>query len=143
MSMNLNIVINTYIQQKIKSICKDLDIEYDKSYEKFQVHVEKTKEVEDPPKQCMARIKNNGWGRQCSRRVRHNHSDYCLSHSRRVENGCYKWQQYGRIDEPAPSEFIEWYKKKGYDVGVPEKFFARDNISNLSKEEREQFELKV
>tara|TARA_B110000914_G_scaffold138008_1_gene120760 strand:+ start:1020 stop:1457 length:438 start_codon:yes stop_codon:yes gene_type:complete len=138
-------ILNTFLECKMKQICKDLDIPYEDEYNhyKLKTTILKTKKNKATKitVKCKARVKNNGWGRQCSRKC-NGTTSFCTIHNKTIKNR-QAWEQLGRIDEPAPPIFISWYKKKGFEIQNSKYFFAHNELKKLSFNEKKQFDLCV
>lgn len=139
-------ILNTYLKCRMISICRDLDIEYIAEYDKYTLETTKTKTKakkkthEKGKCKCKARVKNGGWGRQCSRNAL-NDTDFCGAHNKKTSNGVYSWEFFGRIDEKAPKMFVDWYQKKGVVIKNDTHFYAENNPKCLSVEQKKVFDL--
>ena len=139
-------ILNIYLKHRIIDICKELNIEYLKDYEKYNIDTVETKRKKETKRnkkvkcKCKARVKNDGWGKQCSRNSLDG-SEFCGPHSKKKKTGIYSWEVFGRIDECAPKCFVGWYKKKGIIVKNETNFYAKNIPNELSLDDRKQFNL--
>ena len=133
-------MVNLYIEKRARDICSDLNIEFKPSYlKKLDVKTVKESGKDNKhPDRCKARVKNDGWGRQCSRSAADD-CDFCATHNKPTKTGTLKWEELGRIDTVAPQKFIQWYKKKGYEIKNPNRFYDLNNVSLLTDDERSEF----
>ena len=133
--------VNKYLQSFLHQICEIANCAVPESIHQYRIsiHDDKNKETQ---KQCIARVKNNGWGRQCSRNAQ-GHGNFCGCHKKQNVDGKYAWQIYGRIDEAAPHCFIKWYAKHNIHISNPKLFFAVNSPQHLSIEEKIQLDQAV
>jgi hypothetical protein len=128
-------MVNHYLQNFLQRICHEIHYTPTTSLQNYHIYVRDEKK-EKVNKQCMARVKNNGWGRQCSR-CAYGESDFCTLH-KKYTDGKHAWEKYGRIDEPAPEIFVEWYAKNNIQITNRQQFYARNNPEQLSSQERQE-----
>ena len=128
--------VNQYLQTFLRDIYIRAQYGAPESIDAYCVSVHEGKKKEEIA-QCMARVKNKGWGRQCSRNAQEG-STFCGSHAKQYQNGEYAWQKFGRIDEPAPECFINWYAKNNLYINDPNMFFASNSPENLSVNEMQE-----
>lgn len=126
--------VNQYLQSFLRQICQNVQCTIPSTVHTYQISIKDDKSKETS-KQCIARVKNKGWGRRCSRTAQEN-GDFCGCHTKLNAQGDFAWQKLGRIDEPAPEIFIEWYAKHNIHISNPKLFFAVNSPNELSKEER-------
>jgi hypothetical protein len=128
--------VNQYLQSFLRTICENAHCAVPETVHTYRVSIQEEKKKEEQT-QCLARVKNNGWGRQCSRNAQGN-SNFCGCHAKQTAHGSYAWQTFGRIDEPAPPCFIEWYAKHDIHITNPKLFFAVNVPRELSIEDMRQ-----
>lgn len=139
MSITVTDVVNTFLETKMRNICKELNVPFRERYLDIKLGIKKEKKKTDKffQKRCQARVKNNGWGRQCSRNS--SDSEFCVTHGKQSVTGKFQWEELGRITDCAPNIFIQWYKKKGYIVKNRENFYATGDVSKLKGDDLENF----
>lgn len=139
--IRLDDIVNTYIQARIRDICAREGINYTDKYGKYKIEsTEKQKKQEKKAKRvCFARVKNNGFGKRCSRKAIDG-TDFCTAHNKVCDGKC-SWQKLGRIDEIAPPIFIQWYKNKGIHIRDADSFYASNNPDDMNEQELKDYSL--
>lgn len=141
--IRLDDIVNTYIQARIQDVCVKEGIVYADKYRKYKIEstAKEKKQEKKARRGCFARVKNNGFGRRCSRSAIDG-TDFCTAHNK-VVGEKKAWQTLGRIDEIAPPIFIQWYKNKGIYIRDAESFYAKKNPENMSEQELKDYSLSL